>query len=162
MDATLKRKLQQLADDLAARTGDDEWSTVDLLSLYESGIDTDRSVEENADALLEQSMEPHHVGQREAPAKLGKKPRAKRSKQQLDGELIDHACTQLSRAGKRYFEAGFTAASAAERAIRETKTLFPSDWKLAVQGDNRDAYVEVWEVDHKRLLPCAHIGDRET
>ena len=159
MDATLKRKLQRLADELADKTGDDEWSTVDLTNL---GFDPERSIEENADALLEQSMEPHHIGQREASPKRGKKPRPKKSKKQLDGELIDHACDQLSRAGQRYFESGFTAASAAERAIRETKTLFPSDWKLAVQGDNRDAYVEVWEVDHKRSSPCAHIGDRET
>lgn len=158
MNTVLRRNLQRLADVLAAKTGDDDWSTVDLDSLYTMGIDTDRSVEENADALLSESVQPRHVGQRSAEPSA-KKPRAKTSKKRLDADLIEHACMELGRAASRHFEAGFTAASAAERAIKETKALFPSDWKLAVQGDSRDSYVEVWETSHKRTIPCANVGE---
>jgi len=50
-----------------------------------------------------------------------------------------------------------TPADAAYAAIRETKSLFPPDWHLAVQGDDDENDVEIWEVNHKRTFPCARV-----
>jgi hypothetical protein len=76
---------------------------------------------------------------------------------QLDQELIDHACSQLHKVARRHVNNGSGPASAARAAIRETRALFPSDWHLAVQGDDSDEFVEVWEVEHKRTFPCARV-----
>lgn len=76
----------------------------------------------------------------------------------LDQDLIDHACNQLAKAARRHVSTGMGPASAARTAIRETKALFPPDWQLAVQGDDSDDEVEVWEVEHKRSIPCARIS----
>jgi len=81
--------------------------------------------------------------------------------QQLDQDLIEHACSQLAKAARRHVNAGMGPARAARAAIRETKALFPLDWQLAVQGDDSDDEVEVWEVEHKRSTPCASVS-RET
>lgn len=75
----------------------------------------------------------------------------------LDRDLIEHARDQLFAAARRHVHGGMGPASAAYAAIRETKALFPSDWKLAVQGDNDDEFVEVWEVDHKYGSAIASI-----
>ena len=80
---------------------------------------------------------------------------------QLDQDLIDHACAQLGKAARKHVRAGMAPASAASAAIRETKALFPIDWRLGVQGDDTEDEVEVWEVEHKRSIPCARIT-RET
>lgn len=80
MDVTLKRYLQRVADTLVDKTGDDEWGTVDLERLHGWGVDPDRSLDENADALLDESVEPHHVGQRDAEV-------PKKSAAQLDAEI---------------------------------------------------------------------------
>lgn len=81
---------------------------------------------------------------------------------QLDQDLIDHACSQLHRVARRFVQfQGMGPASAARKAIRETKSLFPADWHLAVQGDDDEEFVEVWEVEHKRTIPCARVS-RET
>lgn len=77
---------------------------------------------------------------------------------QLDRDLIEHACSQLDKVAGRLVREGSTPASAARAAIRETKALFPPDWRLAVQGDDSEDEVEVWEVEHKRPTPCAHIA----
>lgn len=77
---------------------------------------------------------------------------------QLDQELIWHACGQLRAKADQHVRAGMTLARAAETAIRETKALFPADWHLAVQGDDREDEVEVWEVEHKWSAPCARIA----
>jgi hypothetical protein len=76
----------------------------------------------------------------------------------LDQDLIDHACNQLAKAARRHVSTGMGPASAARAAIRETKALFPTDWNLAVQGDDDEEQVEVWEVAHKRSVPCASIS----
>jgi hypothetical protein len=76
---------------------------------------------------------------------------------QLDQELIDHACSQLYKVARRHVHNGLGPASAASAAIRETKALFPPDWQLAVQGDDTEEEVEVWEVEHKRTIPCVRI-----
>lgn len=76
----------------------------------------------------------------------------------LNQELIDHACSQLYKVARRHVNNGKGPASAASVAIRETRALFPSDWHLAVQGDDSDEFVEVWEVEHKRTFPCARIS----
>lgn len=78
---------------------------------------------------------------------------------QLDQDLIDHACGQLHKAARRLVQfEGMGPASAARKAIRETKSLFPPDWHLAVQGDDDEEFVEVWEVEHKRTIPCARVS----
>lgn len=79
----------------------------------------------------------------------------------LDKELINHACSQLSKKARQYVHDGMSPASAAEKAIRDTKALFPPDWRLGVQGDDTEDDVEVWEVEHKLHTPCAYIV-RET
>ena len=76
---------------------------------------------------------------------------------QLDEDLIDHACSQLAKSARKHVREGMGPASAASAAIRETKALFPHDWRLAVQGDDREDSVEVWEVEHKREVPCARV-----
>ena len=80
---------------------------------------------------------------------------------QLDEDLIDHACSQLRKKARQHVREGMTPASAAEKAIRETKALFPPDWRLAVQGDDNDDEIEVWEVEHKSERACARI-ERES
>ena len=77
---------------------------------------------------------------------------------QLDQDLIDHACSQLANIARQHVREGMTPASAASAAIRETKTLFPTNWRLGVQGDDTEDDVEVWEVEHKRSIPCARIS----
>lgn len=76
----------------------------------------------------------------------------------LDQDLIDHACSQLGKAARKHVREGMAPASAASTAIRETKALFPIDWRLGVQGDDTADEVEVWEVEHKRSIPCARIS----
>ena len=76
---------------------------------------------------------------------------------QLDNDLINHACSQLAKAAHKHVSEGLGPASAASAAIRETKALFPADWRLAVQGDDSEDSVEVWEVEHKRSTPCARV-----
>ena len=76
---------------------------------------------------------------------------------QLDQDLIEHACSQLGKAARKHVHAGMAPASAARAAIRETKDLFPVDWRLGVQGDDTEDEIEVWEVEHKRSIPCARI-----
>jgi hypothetical protein len=75
----------------------------------------------------------------------------------LDQDLIEHACDKLGEAARRHVREGMGPASAARAAIRETQVLFPHDWRLAVQGDDREEEVEVWEIEHKRTYPCARI-----
>lgn len=78
----------------------------------------------------------------------------------LDQDLIEHACTQLTKAARRRVHEGMGSvgpATAAWAAIKETKALFPADWRLGVQGDDGDDHVEVWEVDHKWQVNCAHV-----
>jgi len=77
---------------------------------------------------------------------------------ELSQDLIEHACNQLGAAARRHVREGMGPASAGRAAIRETKALFPHDWHLAVQGDDSDVEVEVWEVEHKRTIPCARIS----
>ena len=79
------------------------------------------------------------------------------STKQLDKELIWHACDQLTKKARQHAREGMGPASAAWAAIRETKALFPPDWRLAVQGDDREEYVEVHEVDGKWGGPCASV-----
>lgn len=81
----------------------------------------------------------------------------------LDKDLIDHACGQLAKAARKHVRAGMGIASAANAAIRETKALFPHDWRLGVQGSDDEDSVEVWEVQGKRIpdIPCARI-ERES
>jgi len=76
----------------------------------------------------------------------------------LDQDLIDYACNQLDKTARQYTQRRMGPASAARAAIRETKALFPADWQLAVQGDDSEDEVEVWEVEHKRTIPCARIS----
>ncbi|HSX23419.1 MAG TPA: hypothetical protein VLE97_11650 [Gaiellaceae bacterium] len=76
---------------------------------------------------------------------------------QLDEDLIEHACGQLGKIARQRVREGMAPASAARAAIRDTKALFPHDWRLAVQGDDSDDAVEVWEVEHKRIEPCARV-----
>jgi hypothetical protein len=75
----------------------------------------------------------------------------------LDADLIDHARAQLRKVADRHVREGMGPASAAQAAIRETRALFPHDWHLAVQGDDTEDYVEVWEVKHKQTFPIAKI-----
>jgi len=75
----------------------------------------------------------------------------------LDADLIDHARAQLRKVADRHVREGMGPASAAQAAIRETRALFPHDWHLAVQGDDTEDYVEVWEVEHKQTFPIAKI-----
>lgn len=78
---------------------------------------------------------------------------------QFDQDLIDHACGQLHRVARRLVQfEGLGPASAARKAIRETKSLFPPAWHLAVQGDDDEEFVEIWEVEHKRSIPCARVS----
>lgn len=76
---------------------------------------------------------------------------------QLEQDLIDHACAQLKKIARQHVREGMTPASAASAAIRETKDLFPPDWRLAVQGGGDEDVVEVWEVEHKLPVPCARV-----
>ena len=76
----------------------------------------------------------------------------------LDRDLIAHACARLTEVAEHHVRAGLGPANAARAAILETKMLFPADWRLAVQGDDDDAMVEVWEVEHKRTSPCAQVS----
>lgn len=76
----------------------------------------------------------------------------------IDQELIEHACDKLAEVARRHVQAGMGPASAARAAIRETQVLFPHDWRLAVQGDDREEEVEVWEVEHKRPVACARVS----
>lgn len=80
------------------------------------------------------------------------------SAKQLDQDLIWHACGQLRKKAHQLVREGAGPATAAWAAIRETKALFPHDWRLAVQGDDDDEYVEVWEVEHKWSGPCAQVS----
>jgi hypothetical protein len=77
--------------------------------------------------------------------------------QKLDQDLINHACRQLDKWARIKVGEGLSPASAARSAIHQTKPLFPADWRFAVQGDDSDDEVEVWEVDHKLPSPCARI-----
>jgi hypothetical protein len=76
----------------------------------------------------------------------------------LAADLLDHACGQLAKAARRHVREGMGPASAASAAIRETRALFPPDWRIGVQGDDSEDAVEVWEVEHKRSIPCARIS----
>lgn len=76
---------------------------------------------------------------------------------QLDRDLIAHACSQLNMKARQHVRDGMTPASAANAAIRETKSLFPPDWRLAVQGGDEEDEVEVWEVEHKMYTACARV-----
>ena len=80
---------------------------------------------------------------------------------QLDADLIDHACAQLGKKARQHVREGMAPARAAEKAIRETKALFPPDWRLGVQGGDDEDQVEVWEVQHKLAQPCARV-ERES
>lgn len=82
----MKRYLQRVADTLADKEGDDEWRTVDLDRLYNWGIDLDRSIEENANDLLDQSVRPHHIGQRETQTQARK---TTKTTGQLNREIND-------------------------------------------------------------------------
>lgn len=84
-----------------------------------------------------------------------------KSAKDLDKDLIDHACSQLGKKARQHVRDGMTPASASEKAIRETKALFPPDWRLGVQGDDTEDEIEVWEVAGKMEVPCARIV-RET
>ena len=75
----------------------------------------------------------------------------------LDQDLIGHACEQLGKIARRHVREGMGPESAARAAIRETKALFPPDWKLGVQGDDSEEQVEVWEVDDKYQHAIARI-----
>jgi hypothetical protein len=76
----------------------------------------------------------------------------------LDQDLIKHAIKKLKEAAKRLIQHDRVGPeTAAREAIRKTRELFPPDWKLAVQGDNTDDFVEVWEVEHKRSTPIARV-----
>lgn len=72
-----------------------------------------------------------------------------KSAAQLDRDLIEHARQKLVASARAHVAAGKGPESAARAAIRETQTLFPAGWKLAVQGDDDDPEVEIWEVDHQ-------------
>ena len=76
---------------------------------------------------------------------------------ELERDLIEHARDQLRAAARKHVRAGMGPRSAASAAIRETKTLFPPDWKLGVQGDDDDEFVEVWEVEDKDSSPIATV-----
>lgn len=76
---------------------------------------------------------------------------------ELNRDLIEHARDQLSTAARKHVRAGMGPGSAANAAIRETKALFPPDWKLGVQGDDDEEFVEVWEVEHKYSTPIATV-----
>ena len=76
---------------------------------------------------------------------------------ELERDLIEHAGDQLRAAARRHVRAGMGPESAARAAIRETKALFPPDWKLGVQGDDDEESVEVWEVEHKYASPIATV-----
>lgn len=82
------------------------------------------------------------------------------TKKRLDQDLVEHARDQLAKVAARYVKTGSSPAAAAQRAIRETQALFPHDWRLAVQGDEGDDRVEVWEVEHKLSSPIASIARR--
>lgn len=79
----------------------------------------------------------------------------------LDRDLIEHARDQLHATARRHVREGMGPESAARAAIRETKALFPPDWKLGVQGGDDEEKVEVWEVDHKYASPIATVRARE-
>jgi hypothetical protein len=76
MDAKLRRYLQRVADTLADLDGDDDWLTVDLDRLYTWGVDPDLSVDENAERILGESVQPHHIGQRVATQKSARSTKA--------------------------------------------------------------------------------------
>ncbi len=76
----------------------------------------------------------------------------------LTRDLAAHASEQLGKAARRHVRSGLGPASAAQAAIRETQVLFPFDWRLGVQGDDSDEFVEVWEVEHKYGSPIALIS----
>jgi hypothetical protein len=79
------------------------------------------------------------------------------TKKRLDRDLIEHARDQLDKIARRHVKAGKGPETAARLAIRETQLLFPHGWRLAVQGDDGDDHVEVWEVEHKFPSPIASI-----
>jgi hypothetical protein len=81
---------------------------------------------------------------------------------QIEQDLLDHACSQLAKSARQYVREGMQPAAAASRAIRDTKELFPPDWRLGVQGDDDEDEVEVWEVEHKRTIPCARIKSSDS
>lgn len=76
----------------------------------------------------------------------------------LDCDLVEHAGKQLAAVARRHVRGGAGPASAARAAIRETQALFPLSWRLGVQGEDADDFVEVWEVEHKRSEPIARIS----
>lgn len=80
------------------------------------------------------------------------------TKKHFAKDLIEHACAQLVKRARQHVKTGVRPATAARLAIRETQTLFPYDWRLAVQGDDADDHVEVWEAAHKRSSPIASIS----
>ena len=80
----------------------------------------------------------------------------------LERDLIEHASSQLSAAARRHVRGGMGPESAARAAIRETQALFPAGWKLGVQGDNNDEFVEVWEVEDNYQSPIATVRARES
>lgn len=75
----------------------------------------------------------------------------------LDRDLIEHAGEKLAAIAKKLVRAGMGPAEAARKAIRQTQALFPHDWRLGVQGDDADDFVEVWEVEHKYPDPVARV-----
>jgi len=80
---------------------------------------------------------------------------------EIDRDLIDHACAKLGAAARRHVREGMGPASAARAAIRETQALFPPDWRFGIQGDDSEEEIEIWEVEHKRSIPCARISRDE-
>jgi len=80
------------------------------------------------------------------------------TKKHFAKDLIEHACAQLVKRARQHVKTGVRPATAARLAIRETQTLFPYDWRLAVQGNDADDHVEVWEAAHKRSSPIASIS----
>ena len=72
-------------------------------------------------------------------------------------DLMEHARKKLKAVARRLVLGGMRSANPANAAIRETKALFPLDWRLGVQDDDADEFVEVWEVDHKSAIPIATI-----
>lgn len=79
----------------------------------------------------------------------------------LDQDLVDHASEQLGEVARRHVREGMGPASAAQAAIRETRSLFPHDWRLGVQGSDEEDFVEVWEIEHKQPSPIARIERAE-
>ncbi len=80
-----------------------------------------------------------------------------RSRSHMNKPSIEQAARKLNEAARRHVAAGKGPESAARAAIRETQDLFPSDWKLGVQGDDDEDEVEIWEVDHKYGSPLGAV-----